>query len=110
MPDAPMEIAHAELRGTMSYRLRVTTAQRRLTGSSVLNLFCLRSFGSDGQGLGEIEQATAQGRIVDAVIGANQFNRLAPAQRIGVEGFGSGFGEAGGDRRRSHRILVVEEK
>src|SRR6516165_598445 len=77
---------------------------------SMLDLFCLRPFGSDGQGLGEFEQATAQGRIVDPVIGADQFDRLAPAQRIGVEGFGSGFGKACGDRRRSHRIRVVEEK
>ena len=64
---------------------------------SMLDLFCLRPFGSDGQGPGECEQATAQGRIVDPVIGADQFDRLAPAQRIGVEGFGSGFGKACGD-------------
>jgi hypothetical protein len=76
----------------------------------VLDLFCLRPFASDGQGPGEFEQATAQGRIVDPVIGADQFDRLAPAQRIGVEDFGSGFGKACGDRRRSHRIRVVEEK
>jgi len=77
---------------------------------SMLDLVCLRPFGPDGQGPGEFEQATAQGRIVDPVIGADQFDRLAPAQRIGVEGFGSGFGKACGDRRRSHRIRVVEEK
>ena len=86
------------------------TAQRRLTGSSGLDLFRLRPFCSDGQGPGEFEQATAQGRIVDPVVGADQFDRLAPAQRIGVEGFGSGFGKACGDRRRSHRTRVVEEK
>src|SRR5215813_5298405 len=93
--------------------LRPPTRQNRaekIAGSSVLDLFCLRPFGSDGQGLGEFEQATAQGRIVDPVIGADQFERLAPAQRIGVEGFGNGFGKACGDRRRSHRIRVVEEK
>lgn len=81
-----------------------------LAGSSVLDLFCLRPFGSHSQGPGEFEQATAQGRIVDPVIGADQFDRLPPAQRVGVEGFGSGFGKACGDRRRSHRIHVVEEK
>ena len=82
----------------------------KIAGSSVLHLFCLRPFGSDDQDPGEFEQATAQGRIVDPVIGADQFDRLAPAQRIGVEGFGSGFGKACGDRRRSHRIHVVEEE
>ena len=48
---------------------------------SMLDLFCLRPFGSDGQGPSEFEQATAQGRIVDPIIGADQFDRLAPAQR-----------------------------
>src|SRR5215813_8335591 len=73
--------------------LRPPTRENRaenIAGSSVLDLFCLRPFGSDGQGPGEFEQA--------------------PAQRIGVEGFGNGFGKACGDRRRSHRIRVVEEK
>src|SRR5712671_3728681 len=65
-------------RGRRSASTRDNRAEK-IAGSSVLDLFCLRPFGSDGQGPGEFEQATAQGRIVDPVIGADQFDRLAPA-------------------------------
>src|SRR5215831_9346729 len=90
--------------------LRTCSSRRMSADRGPSPQFCLRPFGSDGQGPGEFEQATAQGRIVDPVIGADKFDRLAPVQRIGVEGFGSWFGKACGDRRRSHRIRVVEEK
>src|SRR5271165_44361 len=73
-------------------------------------LFRLRPFDPAGQCSGELEQATAQGRIVDLVVGANKLNRLTPPQGIGVERFCGRFGKACGDGRRSHRIHVVEEE
>jgi hypothetical protein len=69
-----------------------------------------RPLNSTGQGSGEFEEATAQRRIVNLVIGADQFDRLAPTQRIGIEGIGSRFCEARRDRRRAHRIHIVEEE
>ena len=69
-----------------------------------------RPLDSAGQGSGEFEEAAAQGRIVDLVIGADQFNRLAATQRIEIEGIGSRFCEACRDRRRAHRIHIVEEE
>ena len=69
-----------------------------------------RPLDSAGQCSSEFEEAAAQGWIVDLVIGADQFNRLAPTQRIGIEGIGSRFREACRDRRRAHRIHIVEEE
>ena len=69
-----------------------------------------RAFGADGQSPGEIEQAAAQGRIVDLVISADQLDRLTPAQRIGIERLGRGLGKPCRDRRRAHRVHVVEEE
>src|SRR5260370_1140649 len=73
-------------------------------------LFRLRPFPADGKRSGQFEKPAAQRGIVDPVIGADQLDRLAPAQRVGIKGFPGRFGKPGGDCRRPHRIHVVEEK
>src|SRR5260370_30629794 len=69
-----------------------------------------RPGGLTSKRLGEVEQAAAHGRIVDRVIGLDQFDRLAPAQRIGLEGLRRRLGKACRDRRRAYRIGVVEKE
>ena len=63
-----------------------------------------------GERPGQFEEAAAHGGIVDRVIGVDEFDRFASAQRIGVERLGRRLGEAARDRRRAHRIHVVEEE
>src|SRR6266496_3033902 len=59
---------------------------------------------------GEVEEATTYGSIVDCIIGVDQFECFAAAQWIGFKGLDRRLGEAARDRRRAHRIHVVEEK
>src|SRR6516165_3057764 len=72
-------------------------------------LISRNSFGAAGQSPGEIEQAAAQSRVVDPVVGADQLDGLPPAQRIGVERFGRGLSKSCRDRRRTHRVHVVKK-
>src|SRR5579862_4079085 len=62
------------------------------------------------EGAGELEQAAAHRRVLDRVIGFDQFDRLALAQRVGFEALGRRLGEPAGDRRRAHRIDIVEKE
>jgi hypothetical protein len=66
--------------------------------------------GATGQCSGEFEQSSAQRRVVDPVIGADQLHRLTPAKRIGVEWFGRGFSKPRRGCRCPHRVHVVEKK
>ena len=72
-------------------------------------LFCFRAISSNRQRAGEFEKAAPQGRIVDPIIGADEFYRLAPPQGIGIKGFGGGLGKTRGNRRGSYRVHVIEE-
>src|SRR5437762_151914 len=73
-------------------------------------LFCFRAISSNRQRAGEFEKAAPQGRIVDPIIGADEFYRLAPPQGIGIKGFGGGLGKTRGNRRGSYRVHVIEEE
>src|SRR5260370_36219637 len=49
---------------------------------------------------GKVEEAAAHGGIINRIIGIDQFNGLAPAQRIGVERLDRRLGEAARGPRR----------
>src|SRR5229473_4911806 len=59
---------------------------------------------------GEVEEAATHGRVVDRIIGVDQFDRFASPHWIGFERLDRRLGKAARDRRGAHRIHVVEEE
>src|SRR5579864_1727234 len=59
---------------------------------------------------GQVEEAAAHGGILHRIIGVDQIDGFAAAQRIGVERLGRRLGKAARDRRRPHRVHIVKEE
>src|SRR6185437_9533813 len=59
--------------------------------------------------LDQIEQPATQHHVLDLVIGADEFKRLALAQRVAVEALTRRFGETL-QRRSAYRVQIVEEE